>query len=106
MLTSGGETLALGPKTCPPTDQVWSRRPPPTSFYHYFDSFMVIFILMSREPVCWPQGVPGAASTGLWLRTLASLRPMSSAHSQSSRGQLDRGTRASLLTVPHRANTG
>lgn len=58
MLTSGGETLALGPKTRPPTDQVWSRRPPHASFYHYFDSFMVIFILMSREPVCWPQGVP------------------------------------------------
>ena len=57
-LTSGGERLALGPKTRPPTDQVWSRQPPYASFLHHFDSVMVIFVLMSRQPVCWPQGIP------------------------------------------------
>lgn len=88
MLTSGGERLALGPETRSPTDQVWSRQPPHASFHHHFDSFMVIFVLMSRVPLWGYSASLGAALTGLWFRTSASLVPTSSARGQSwTKGQ-------------------
>lgn len=102
MLTSGGERLALGPETRPLTDQVWSRQLPHASFHHHFDSFMVIFVLMSRAPVCWPQCVPWRCLDRSVVPDLSLTRT----NIQRPWAELDRGTRAFLLAAPRHANTG